>query len=356
MAGSDQKLATLALLLALLGCVAHTCEASYGFPNPLLRLSKFLPPPAPSLTYGHYPKVKNTCYGAETIVSDIVKEEVNRDRGIGAGLIRLLFHDCFVQGCDGSVLLDVSTTPNEPTEKDGIPNRSSLRGFEVIDRIKDALEATPGCKRVVSCADIVAFAARDATYFLSNETMYFHMPSGRYDGNVSLASETLPNLPPPFANIMMLEALFANKGLSLDDMVTLSGAHSVGISHCSSFRDRLPPNPSSDPTAMNSTLANLVTSKCSRGDNPTVDQDIYTPGYLDNQYYKNVINHEVLLKSDAALESPKTIESVKQNAKFSVDWEQKFGEAMVKMGNIDVKTSKNGEIRHKCRSINKNYS
>ena len=89
MAGSEMKFATLALLLALLGCVARTCEASYGF----------LPPPAPSLTYGHHPKAKNTCYGAEMIVSNIVKEEVNRDRGIGAGLIRLLFHDCFVQVC-----------------------------------------------------------------------------------------------------------------------------------------------------------------------------------------------------------------------------------------------------------------
>ncbi|KAI5008351.1 hypothetical protein ZWY2020_009399 [Hordeum vulgare] len=347
MAGSDKKLASLALLLALLGCLGRTCQASHGFPYPLLPFFpvRILPFSVPSLTCGHYPKVKYACDDAEKIVRDIVEEEVYRDRGIGAGLIRLFFHDCFVRGCDASVLLDQTATPNEPTEKDGIPNRGSLRGFEVIDRIKEKLEATPGCKHVVSCADIVAFAARDATYFLSNKVIDFQMPSGRYDGNMSLASETLPNLPPPFADSAQLEAMFKNKGLTLDEMVTLSGAHSIGISHCSSFNgDR--------PTAMNSTLADLVTAKCSSGGNPTVDQDIRTPRDLDNQYYKNVINHEVLFKSDAVLESSTTIESVKQNAKYPLLWEEKFRQAMVKMGNIDVKTRNNGEIRHKCRSIN----
>ncbi|KAF6999819.1 hypothetical protein CFC21_015793 [Triticum aestivum] len=346
MACSDKKIAFLALLLALLGCLGRTCQASYGFPYPLLpffqvRISSH----ALSLTFGHYPKVKNTCYGVETIVRDIVKEEVDRDRGIGAGLIRLFFHDCFVRGCDASVLLNTTSTPNEPTEMEGIPNKGSLRGFEVINRIKEKLEATPGCKHIVSCSDIVAFAGRDATYFLSNKVIDFEIPSGRYDGRVSLASETLPNLPPPFANITMLEAMFQNKNLTLDEMVTLSGAHSIGISHCSSFNgDR--------PTTMNSTLADLVTANCSSGGNPTVDQDIYTPGYLDNQYYNNVLNHEVLFKSDAALESPSTIESVKRNARYPVEWEQKFRQAMVKMGNIEVKTSMNGEIRQKCWSIN----
>lgn len=60
-----------------------------------------------------------------------------------------------LQGCDASVLLD-----NADSEKLGAPNANSLRGFEVLDAAKSALEAA--CPGVVSCADVIAYAARDA--------------------------------------------------------------------------------------------------------------------------------------------------------------------------------------------------
>jgi peroxidase len=89
-----RKLAALALLVALLGCVAHTCQAGYGFPYPLSSPKKSSSLVAPMLSYAHYYK---TCKGAEKIVRNVVQEEFKRNRGIGAGLIRLFFHDCFVQ-------------------------------------------------------------------------------------------------------------------------------------------------------------------------------------------------------------------------------------------------------------------
>uniref|UniRef100_J3LP25 Peroxidase n=1 Tax=Oryza brachyantha TaxID=4533 RepID=J3LP25_ORYBR len=196
------------------------------------------------LELGYY---KKSCPRVEAIVRDAVKKFVYKDAGIGAGLIRLVFHDCFVEGCDASVLLD-PTPANPKPEKLSPPNMPSLRGFEVIDAAKDAVERA--CPGVVSCADIVAFAARDAAYFLSRMRVKINVPGGRLDGRRSLDSDALNNLPPPSFTVSQLIAAFATKGLDAEDMVVLS-------------------NPSSS-------------------NDPTVNQDVVTPNAFDNQYYKRL--------------------------------------------------------------------
>jgi peroxidase len=104
---------------------------------------------------------RHSCPAAEAVVRDIVQARVAEDpAALPARLLRLFFHDCFVRGCDASLLIDSTGGSNGNTaEKDAAPNRS-LGGFDVVDTAKAVLEAV--CPGVVSCADIVALAARDA--------------------------------------------------------------------------------------------------------------------------------------------------------------------------------------------------
>ncbi|XP_047070802.1 peroxidase 2-like [Lolium rigidum] len=299
------------------------------------------------LQVGYY---KKTCPNAEALVRAQVKKAVRSDAGSGAGLIRMLFHDCFVEGCDASVLLD-PTSANPQPEKLGAPNNPSLRGYEVVDAAKAAVERA--CPGVVSCADIIAFAARDASYLLSDARVSFHVPAGRLDGRRSVANDTLLFLPGPSSNLSTLVSGFTAKGLSTEDMVVLSGAHSIGRSHCSSFvQDRL-----ASQSDIGAPLASILRRRCpaspTTGNDPTVVQDFVTPRKLDNQFYRNVLARRVLFTSDAALLSaPATGKMVRANARFPASWEKKFAKAMVKMAAIDIKGRGVGEVRKNCRIVN----
>ena len=101
----------------------------------------------------------SSCPRAESIVTQTVQKHFNSNPTIAPGLLRMHFHDCFVQGCDASVLLDGANT-----EKIAGLNRG-LKGWEVIDDAKTQLEAA--CPGVVSCADILALAARDSVVLVS---------------------------------------------------------------------------------------------------------------------------------------------------------------------------------------------
>ncbi|XP_025821959.1 peroxidase 2-like [Panicum hallii] len=343
------KLAVLTAL-ALLGSVS--CQGGYGYAMvvPQRPPPPTSPPTAPKLRVGYY---SGKCARYVDVEAIVRKHVSQADAGIKAGLIRLFFHDCFVRGCDASVLLD-PTSANPQPEKLGVPNFPSLRGFEVIDAAKSELEAA--CPGTVSCADIVAFAARDASSLLSHGWVSFAMPAGRYDGGVSLAGETIPNLPPPFADAARLKQMFAAKGLDAADMVALSGAHSVGRSHCSSFSGRLAPPSNASGSDMEPAHAARLRAACAAPANnstdSTVAQDYRTPDELDSQYYRNVLDRKVLFASDAALDAAGTTSLVRFFADMPWAWQFRFGEAMVKMGRVEVKTAANGEIRKACRFVN----
>ncbi|CAN6466626.1 unnamed protein product [Victoria cruziana] len=315
----------------------------------LLPLLVLLPAGHAGLQVGFYDQ---TCPVAESIVKLSVASAVISNPGMAAGLIRMHFHDCFVRGCDASVLID--STPNNSAEKSSIPNLS-LRGFEVIDRAKTLLELL--CPNTVSCADILAFAARDSAALVGN--INYQVPSGRRDGRVSIANEALANLPPPFFNLQQLIDSFARKNLTEEEMVTLSGAHSIGVAHCAAFTNRLynfSSTSSVDPT-LNPTYAAFLQSQCPPNSNFTdpkvLPMDTITPTLLDNNYYVGLLKNLGLFTSDQALlTSTVSKQMVVNNVNNPSVWARKFADAMVKMGSIEVLTGTDGEIRQNCHVIN----
>ncbi|CAI0433623.1 unnamed protein product [Linum tenue] len=120
----------------------------------LLAVSLIASPGGAQLSANFY---STSCPNLLTIVRNQMTQAVNNDARMAASILRLFFHDCFVNGCDASVLLDDTTTLTG--EKNAGPNQNSLRGFAVIDNIKTRVEAA--CNATVSCADILALAARD---------------------------------------------------------------------------------------------------------------------------------------------------------------------------------------------------
>ncbi|XP_020594809.1 peroxidase 1-like, partial [Phalaenopsis equestris] len=105
------------------------------------------------IMFGFY---KFVCPNAEYVVYNEMVDILSVAPSLAGPLLRMHYHDCFVKGCDASILLN--PTSNNVTEKVAAPNLS-IRGYGVFDRIKEKLEET--CPGIVSCADIVALVARD---------------------------------------------------------------------------------------------------------------------------------------------------------------------------------------------------
>ncbi|CAN1155850.1 Lignin-forming anionic peroxidase [Linum perenne] len=246
---------------------------------------------------------------------------------MAASLIRLQFHDCFVHGCDASVLLDQTSTSTQ-TEKTAIPNRRFTKTFKVIEDAKSRIERL--CPGVVSCSDIIAVAARDASASVEGPT--WDVKLGRRDSDY----------------LQTLISDFQKKGLTARDMVALSGAHTLGFAQCFTFRDRIYDNVDSD-------FARKKKKACPAegGDRYLAPLDTVTPKSFDNNYFKTLMRKKGLLESDQVLYSGGSTDGIveeysRDGGKFSTD----FAAAMVKMGDIGVITGSDGQIRKVCSKAN----
>ncbi|XP_062029925.1 peroxidase N1-like [Rosa rugosa] len=308
----------------------------------------------PSLVQSQTTRVgfySSSCPKAESIVTQTVQKHFTSAPSIAPGLLRMHFHDCFVQGCDASVLLDGANT-----EKTAGPNRG-LRGWEVIDDAKTQLEAA--CPGVVSCADILALAARDSVVLTKG--INWKVPTGRLDGRVSLASET-NNLPGFRDSIEVQKTKFQAFGLNTQDLVTLVGGHTIGTSACQFFRYRLfnftTTGNGADPTINPSFVPQLRALCPQDGDAAKrVDLDTGSAAQFDATFFTNLRNGRGILESDQKLWTDASTKSFVQRflgvrGLQALNFNVEFGRSMVKMSTIGLKSADKGEIRRICSAIN----
>ncbi|KAF2319241.1 hypothetical protein GH714_014180 [Hevea brasiliensis] len=249
-------------------------------------------------------------------------------------------------GCDGSILLD--DTSSFTGEKTAIPNRNSARGFEVIDNIKSAVEKA--CPGVVSCADVLAVAARDSTVILGGPN--WNVKLGRRDARTASRSAANNGIPPPTSNLNQLISRFNALGLSTRDLVALSGAHTIGLARCTSFRTRI-----YNETNIDRSFAQTRRSNCpstnGTGDNNLAPLDLQTPTTFDNNYFKNLLTRKGLLHSDQQLfNGGSTDSTVRTYSNGQSTFFSDFVTGMIKMGDISPLTGSKGEIRKNCRRVN----
>ncbi|KAL5567288.1 hypothetical protein UlMin_030452 [Ulmus minor] len=313
-----------------------------------------------------------TCPKLAKIVRKEVQGAIRNEIRMAASLIRLHFHDCFVNGCDASLLLD-----GDDSEKFALPNRNSVRGFEVIDTIKSAVESE--CSGVVSCADILTLAAKDFVLLSGGRT--WKVLLGRRDGLVANQTGAGSLIPSPFENLtnIITKGLFGSlfvcsvlytiysvmlcsvccgmlnqtapkftiQGLNITDVVALSGAHTIGLAKCATFSQRLfnfSGTGQPDTTLETSMLRDLQNTCPVNGDgNNTAVLDRNSVDLFDNNYFKN------LLTGKAATTTKSLVESYSSNSSLFLD---DFVNSMIKMGNISPLTGSAGEIRKNCRVVN----
>ncbi|KAL3653420.1 hypothetical protein CASFOL_003101 [Castilleja foliolosa] len=315
----------------------------------LLSLSSFSAHPPPTTSDNCSPV--NILATTQFIVRSIVKNAVAKEARMGASLLRLHFHDCFVNGCDASILLDDNATASIKSEKNAGANQNSVRGFEVIDDIKKAVE--DACPGVVSCADILALAAMQSVSLLGGPV--WEVSIGRRDSKTAHFDEANNgSIPTPNSNLTNLINRFNQLNLTSTDLVALSGAHTIGQAKCTSFRGRI-----YNDTNIDSTFATQRKAQCAKAsgktDNNTAPLDS-TPKKFDNQYFQDLAAQKGLLHSDQELfnikgggQTNNIVNMYKDNLfAFHVD----FANAMIKMGNIGLLTGNKGEIRTNCRVPN----
>lgn len=296
---------------------------------------------------------KTSCPQLQDVIRETIISKQITNPTTAAATLRLFFHDCMVGGCDASVL--ISTNAFNKAERDADINES-LAGdaFDVITRAKTALELT--CPGIVSCADILALATRNVVNMVGGP--FYTVKLGRKDSLVSSISGVEGNLPRVNTSMDEIIRLFESKKFTVQEMVALTGAHTVGFSHCKEFANRLYSYSKNTPTdpSYNPKYAAALKTVCQNYEKvPAMSafNDAMTPSKFDNMYYQNLKRGMGLLATDdGMLKHPRTRPFVLLYAANQTAFFNDFARAMHKLSISGVKTGRKGEVRRRCDAFN----
>ncbi|KAI3956845.1 hypothetical protein MKX01_000879 [Papaver californicum] len=214
-----------------------------------------------ALSTTFYDKV---CLEAIPTVKKVVADAVNREGRMGASWLRLHFHDCFINIRMTAYLITNKRVVNHAIrirssgctstidgENTALANNNSIRGFEVVDKIKSEVDSL-WCPSCLLCRYILAVAARESV--LGGQT--WNVELGRRDSTTASRTDANNALPAPFRDLPSLKTNFQNAGLDETDLVSLSGGHAIGLSQCSKFKDRIYNDSNIDPSFATNLIKN----------------------------------------------------------------------------------------------------
>ncbi|KAI7985956.1 putative Peroxidase 48 [Camellia lanceoleosa] len=322
------------------------------------------------LEYDFYRK---SCPQAEKIIRSKVRSLYEVRSDVAPALLRLVFHDCFIEGCDASVLLDA--VDGIDSEKESPPNET-LKGFDLIDMIKSELEEA--CPGVVSCADILVLGARESVVLAGGP--FYPLQTGRRDSTLSFSEVATYELPNPQNDLPQIVASFASRGFNERETVSLLGAHSIGTIHCRFILNRLynfggtdEPDPTLDPQFLdllrskcNDSHTSLSpspllspssddgsTSRSSSSQEPGVEMDYQGRGSgFGSLYYRGLLESKGILYVDQQLTAEEKTEAwVRAYASDDSLFGRDFARAMMKLSNLGLLTGPMGQVRISCSKV-----
>ncbi|KAL3013625.1 hypothetical protein AAZX31_06G065400 [Glycine max] len=148
----------------------------------------------------------------------LIKEEVRKvlSKGKAAGVLRLVFHDAgtfdiddSTGGMNGSIVYELERPENAGLKK----------SVKVLQKAKTQIDAI----QPVSWADMIAVAGAEAVEVCGGPPIQVSL--GRLD---TLVPDPEGRLPEESLNASGLKKCFQSKGFSTQELVALSGAHTIG--------------------------------------------------------------------------------------------------------------------------------
>ncbi|XP_068664272.1 peroxidase 29-like [Aristolochia californica] len=299
-----------------------------------------------ALSYDFYDE---TCPQVEKIVREGLSPIFLADPTSPAALLRLLFHDCQVQGCDASILLD-SQGDNVTSEMSSDKN-FGIRRRDAIGIIKSVVEAK--CPGKVSCADLLVLAAREAVSMSGGPSI--RVPLGRRDALTARSELADALLPPATTGADGMLGIFTDKGMTVEESVALLGAHTIGVTHCININMNYEGQPEEQIGGMGSHFQKFLKLSCrktgSLAKTAFLTNDL-TNLVFDNQYFRDTVDGKGVLRVDAEISrNPRTAPIVAQFAEDQNYFFEVFTSAFVKLSSSGVLTGDQGRVVRTCNGI-----